>query len=235
MKIRKYQPTLSLKPTQFSVGMKEIECRAAELRKLGSKERRRLVRKTRVPIVVSPWKELYATDRHHYLYACWLAGIRKVRIHIVKDCSKSRASYRAFWRQMRRDRLAYSDDQFGDGPRSPLYLPVDVRGLADDPYRSLAWLVRQEGGYENCDQLFAEYKWANFFRRRRLLEPSGRRGFGPALKRGIHFARSPAARNLPGYIGGTKSPPDISGSGHSKYLDKQRKKGAKDAHIRTKG
>jgi hypothetical protein len=38
--------------------------------------------------------------------------------------------------------------QFGEGPRKPLYLPRDIRGLADDPYRSLAWFVRKAGGFD---------------------------------------------------------------------------------------
>lgn len=204
MKVSKYQPTLSLKPTQFSIGMREIEHKVRQLRKLGPKKLRKLVRKTRVPVVVSPWKELYMTDRHHFVFACWLAGVRKVRVHVAKDRSRSRMSYRAFWRQMTRERLAYTYDQFGDGPRSPLYLPNDIRGLADDPYRSLAWLVRKEGGYENTGEQFAEYKWANLFRRRRLLESKGRRGLGSALKPGLAVARSPAARKLPGYTGNGK-------------------------------
>jgi hypothetical protein len=80
-------------------------------------------------------------------------------------------------------------------------LPNDIRGLADDPYRSLAWLVRKEGGYLNSDEPFAEYKWANLFRRRRLLESKGRRGLVRAVKQSLDLARSPAARRLPGYIG----------------------------------
>jgi len=201
MKVSKYQPPLALRPTQYSVGMKEIEHEARKLRKLESKKLRNVIRKTKVPVVVSPWKELYLTDRHHYVFACSLAGVRKVRIHVVKDHSKSRTSYRKFWTQMRRQRLAYSEDQFGDGPRSPLYLPNDIRGLADDPYRSLAWLVRREGGYRNSDEPFAEYKWANLFRRRRLLESKGRRGLVPAVKPSLDLARSPSAKRLPGYIG----------------------------------
>jgi hypothetical protein len=214
--------------------MKEVEFKVKQLKKLRAKELDKLVRQTHVPIVISPWKELCVTDRHHYLFACWLAGVRKVRIHIVKDRSKSRTTYREFWRQMTRDRLAYTYDQFGDGPRSPLYLPADIRGLADDPYRSLAWLVRKEGGYENSNELFAEYKWANFFRRRRLLEPKGRHDFGPALKRSLSLARSTAARNLPGYIGRTGSLPANTRSGNSKYLSKLLKRGPMLARIRTK-
>jgi hypothetical protein len=201
MKISKYQPPRSLKPTQFSIGMEEIKYRTRKLEKLGSKKLHRLIRKTKVPVIVSPWKELYVTDHHHYIFACSLAGVPKVRIHIIKDCSKSRTSYRAFWRQMARERHAYMQDQFGDGPRSPLYLPNDIRGLADDPYRSLAWLVRKEGGYEDSDEPFAEYKWANLFRRRRLLESHGRHGLHRAVKQSLDLARSPAAKKLPGYIG----------------------------------
>lgn len=39
-------------------------------------------------------------------------------------------------------------DKFGRGPHDPEHLPENVRCLADDPYRSLAWMLRDAGGYE---------------------------------------------------------------------------------------
>ncbi|KAJ9518083.1 hypothetical protein QJQ45_009976 [Haematococcus lacustris] len=44
------------------------------------------------------------------------------------------------------------------------HLPSDVRGLKDDPYRSLAALVRGEGGYEKVWVPFSEFRWANWLR-----------------------------------------------------------------------
>lgn len=204
MKIKTRQPILSLRPTQFSIGLLEVEYKTLELRKMTEEERARCVQKTRIPVVVSPWRDLYIIDHHHHLFACWHADIKEARIEIVEDHADSNMTYRQFWRHMAQRQRAYLYDQFGEGPREPLYLPPDIRGMADDPYRSLAWLVRKEGGYENSDQTFAEFQWANHFRARKLLVSHGREGFHEAVHKGLRLARQPAAQDLPGYKGPKK-------------------------------
>ena len=200
MKVKKYQPTLSLKPTQFALGLLEVEFKVVEMKGMKPGKLDKLVRETPVPVVVSPWKELCITDRHHFLFACWHAGVRRVRVEVVKDYSRSKLTYHGFWKKLAREKRAYLYDQFGEGPRSPLYLPIDIRGMADDPYRSLAWMVRKEGGFENSDLTFAEFHWADFFRAKRLLDSHGRKGFHDAIKKGLRLAHSSKARSLPGYL-----------------------------------
>jgi hypothetical protein len=196
--LKKYQPVLALKPTQFSVGLMEIEYKVAKLHALSAKKRRRLIARTKVPLVISPWGELCVIDRNNYLFTCWHAGITQVRIKVVKDYSHSQLGYVAFWNLMARHHYAYLYDQFGQGPRSPLYLPDDIRGLADDPYRSLAWFVRKEGGFKNTDENFAEFQWANLFREHRLLERKGKKGILQAIRPALKLARSRKAKGLPG-------------------------------------
>ena len=200
MKVSKYQSPLSLKPTQFSIGMMEIEFKVLALRKLSERKLAKYIDKHAVPVVISPWKELCIVDHHHFLFACWHADVRKVLVSVVKDYSRAGLSYHRFWQKMTRLNYAHPYDQFGSGPRSALYLPLDIRGMADDPYRSLAWMIRKEGGYENSDEPFAEFKWAEFFRSKRLLESNGRRGFHDAVRKGLRLARAPSARNLPGHV-----------------------------------
>lgn len=200
MKVKKYQPTLSLKPTQFAVGLLEVEYKVAEMKKLKPKKLKKLVRDTPIPVVISPWKELCIIDHHHFLFACWHAGVIMVRVEVVKDYSRTRLSYHRFWQKMARLNYAYLYDQFGEGPQKALYLPMDVRGMADDPYRSLAWMVRKEGGYENSTKTFAEFQWADLFRKKGLLDSHGRSGFHRAVVRGIRVARSQEARSYPGYL-----------------------------------
>ena len=113
-------------------------------------------------------------------------------------------SYYHFWRFMTKKGYAYLYDQFGEGPRHALYLPDDIRGLADDPYRSLAWMVRKEGGYHNSDENFTEFRWANFFRKKKLLDTQGRRGFHLAIQKGLSLAKKSTAKKLPGFIGPDK-------------------------------
>jgi hypothetical protein len=233
MKVKKYQPTLSLKPTQFAVGLLEVEYKVVEMKKLSRKKLARLVEKTPIPVVVSPWKELCIVDHHHFLFACWHANVQEVRVEVIKDYSKSKSklSYHRFWQMMATKKYSYLYDQFGEGPRSPLYLPMDVRGMADDPYRSLAWMVRKEGAFENTTVTFGEFAWADLFRGRKLLDMHGRRGFHQAVLRGVKLARSPAARNLPGFLQQKSSEKSVKANkkkalANSKYVPKARKKGA---------
>lgn len=36
--------------------------------------------------------------------------------------------------------------------------------MIDDPFRSLAWMVRNNGGYGHVDTDYADFMWANFLR-----------------------------------------------------------------------
>jgi hypothetical protein len=193
------QKVLDLRPTQFAVGMLEVEEKIEIARGYGKKQVRDFIDENSIPVVVGPDGDLYIVDHHHFLAVCYHIGIKKVRIKVVMDLSRRRMSYVQFWRWMFKTRNAYPYCQFGEGPRKAIYLPRDIRGLADDPYRSLAWFVRKAGAFENSDRNFAEFKWANFFRARRLLDRHGLAGMSQALVRAVSLAQSPAAKQLPGF------------------------------------
>lgn len=190
---------LKLKPTQFAVGMLEVDEKIAQVREYSKKELKAYVDEHPVPVVASPEGDLFVVDRHHFLSVCYHLDIKKVNVDIVEDFRGKSMSYGDFWRWMFKSRNAYPYCQFGEGPRPALYLPKDVRGLADDPYRSLAWFVRKAGGFENSDKNFAEFKWANFFREKRLLDERGLRGMKEAMVEAVKLAQSKAAKKLPGY------------------------------------
>jgi hypothetical protein len=80
-----------------------------------------------------------------------------------------------FWRLMRRDGCLWPHDASGKEvawEELPRRLPCSVAELGDDPYRSLAGLVRRAGGYEKSARPFAEFVWANHLRERVPLPPS---------------------------------------------------------------
>jgi hypothetical protein len=197
--MKKRQRVLDLKPTQYAVGMLEVEEKIEIVRGYGKKQRRDFIDENPVPVVISPWGDLYVVDHHHFLAVCYHLNIKKVRVTVIKDLSKRRMSYTSFWKWMLKSRNSYPFCQFGEGPRKALYLPRDIRGVADDPYRSLAWFVRKAGGFENSDRNYAEFKWANFFRSRRLLDRNGLSELPRALPKAVKLAQSPAAKRLPGY------------------------------------
>jgi hypothetical protein len=197
--MKKYQNILALRPTQFSVGLYEIHLKVKEYDEMSKRERREHIEAKPIPVVRAYDKQLYILDHHHHLFVCWQAGVKKVPIEVVHDYSKRKMGFGKFWRTLSKNGCAYLYDQFGNGPRSALYLPDDIRGMADDPYRSVAWLVRQEGAYENSDVPFAEFQWADFFRSKKLLELEGKAGLLAASAKGVRHARSRAAKSLPGF------------------------------------
>jgi len=75
-----------------------------------------------------------------------------------------------FWKTMHEHNWVYLFDHSGGGPQPPETLPAHIKDLQFDPYRSLAWLVCEHHGYIKNDAPFSEFKWANFFRTRILLD-----------------------------------------------------------------
>jgi hypothetical protein len=79
-------------------------------------------------------------------------------------------------------------------------MPRRLTQLEDDPYRSLAGLVRGAGGFAKDQAPFVEFLWADFFRPRvaaRLITKEPRR----ATRDGLRLAKSNEARYLPGWSG----------------------------------
>jgi hypothetical protein len=102
---------------------------------------------------------------------------------------------------MKKKKWTHLYDQFGQGPHDPLYLPEDITGLADDPYRSLAWIVRLEKGYKNTSIPFADFEWANYFREKKLLHCKFERDFRGVTAKAVKLALSSEAKKLPGFVG----------------------------------
>ena len=136
---------------------------------------------------------------HHLARALADENVKKTYCKIVANFSN--LGKRDFWKKMESSSWVYLYDQTGHGPRSYLDLPVTVKGLRDDPYRSLAGAVREADGYKKSNIPFTEFKWANFFRSRITIKGHSDNHFKEAVKEAIKLAKSTQARGLPGYIG----------------------------------
>lgn len=165
-----------LSPTQFAVGKAEIQVRKGRMVKKFNDDPGRLhdyLRVRPVPIVVRRDK-FYLIDHHHLVRALYEALLASrgddicVFVKVLGNASTLEDVY--FWKTMHQQNWMYLFDHTGGGPQPPQSLPAHIKDLEFDPYRSLAWIVRENHGYVKNDAPFSEFKWANFFRTRILLD-----------------------------------------------------------------
>jgi hypothetical protein len=188
---------LELRPTQFAVGMHEVAAKVRKLTKMTHEERHDYLIAHPIPVVSSPEGAHYMIDHHHLARAAWEAGIEDVFIKVQDDLSGH--TEQKFWEKMKSEGWLYLKDQFGHGPHEEEMLPIDLRGLADDPFRSLAWAVRDANGFTKGAVPFCEFRWSEFFRKRMTGNPM-RIGFDKALQEALKLCHDPDAKLLPGYI-----------------------------------
>jgi len=177
---------LKLRPTQFAVGMDEVEFRVKEMSKMTPKKLHDYLHSHKVPVIRGP-DGLYLIDKHHLIRACWELGLNHVPVFVKADLRKDRD----FWNTMATNKWIYVKNQFM-AITCPAYLPRTVRGLGDNPWRSLAWKARINNGFVKDPTPFSEFQWAEFFHDN-LDSPDDIKG---ALK----LCKSPKAKNLPGAI-----------------------------------
>jgi len=120
-----------------------------------------------------------------------------------------------FWAALEADHLVRLADENGKGI-SQAQLPKSLDVTPDDPYRSLAWLVRKQDGFCRStmpQKEFAEFTWADFLRTQPSITAAAVKASAAAvLPEALKLVRSPAAKDVPGYVGdqpaGFKCPPD---------------------------
>jgi hypothetical protein len=179
---------LNLKPTQFAVGMDEVDHRIKEMQAMSASELHKYLIAHKVPVVRGK-DGLYLVDRHHLVRALWEMGHEHVHVIIKADLRKKRN----FWQEMFNKNWVYLVDQFGTNHHWTEQLPRNIKCMADNPWRSLAWKVRLEGGFEKSTEPFAEFRWAEYFRRcHKYLHVHD-------VDTAVMLCQSPMAKRLPGY------------------------------------
>jgi hypothetical protein len=189
----------ALHPTQFALGMKEVEIRAGILHHKTPEELAIYLRKHRIPLVIGPEGVPYLIDGQHMARAVLVAGIKSpLPAEVITNLSS--LSVTDFWDKMKAEHWTYLFDETGKGPLPAANLPASVAAMHDDPYRSLAWLVRGRAGYEKGSDESVDFQWANFFRTRIPFNNTLADNDG-VISNAVALAHSPAAQGLPGYIG----------------------------------
>jgi len=190
-------PILSLRPTQMTVGMREVKEKRRRWREHGKKKQADLLGKHMIPVVYGPDARYYVIDHHHLGRALHDEGVKEVLVTVVGDLRM--VEREAFWGVMDNKRWVFPYDAKGER-RSFRDLPKSVADLKDDPFRSLAGELRRMGGFAKDTTPFSEFLWADFLRRqvsRKAVEAD----FDKALEKAMVAARSKNAIYLPGWCG----------------------------------
>ena len=193
-----HQATIkSLRPTQLTVGMLEVEHKRKKLAAHTPKEQQEFLNAHPMPVVIGPSQQLYITDHHHLARAALEAGVANACFEVDADLSDFQPE--EFWEEMDKNQWVHPLDH--NGIRHVYsHIPCHLDQLVDDVYRSLAGYVRDEGGYDKTPTAFAEFIWADFFRRNVAIEDLTA-DFHKSVQRGVRLARSPIAKRIPGFKG----------------------------------
>jgi hypothetical protein len=192
-------PITELRPTQITVGMREVKAKRARWREEGTKKGAEFLGKHMIPVVLGPKDRHYIVDHHHLARALHEEGVKNVLITVVANLSKLEPS--AFWFVLENRNWMHPFDDKGQR-RSHTEIPKSVSDLVDDPFRSLAGELRRAGGYAKDTTPFSEFLWADFLRRlikRKAVEDN----FSHALEKALQLAKSRDAGYLPGWCGPT--------------------------------
>ena len=121
-------PILSLRPTQMTVGLREVKEKRKRWREHKSeKKRAELLGKHMIPVVLGPDQHNYVVDHHHLARALHDEGVENVLVTVIGDLTMVERD--AFWTVMDHKRWAYPYDAKGERRRFK-DLPKSVTGLA---------------------------------------------------------------------------------------------------------
>jgi hypothetical protein len=190
-------PIASLRPTQITVGYREVAEKRRVWREKSDEKGSRYLGHHMIPVLWGPKERHYVIDHHHLARALFDEGVKDILVNVVADL-----------RALKRDEFWVLADNHGwchpydeEGRRRGFdEIPASVETLRDDPFRSLAGELRRIGGFAKETTPFSEFIWADFLRRR-IKRKAVEDNFGRALERALTLARSEAAGHLPGWCG----------------------------------
>jgi hypothetical protein len=190
-------PITDLRPTQMTVGMREVNEKRDHLREHVAKKIGKFLGGHMIPVVLGPKARHYIVDHHHLALALHREGLEHVLVSVVANLSALQID--AFWIVL--DHHAWVHPYDAKGRRREFEdIPRSITDLADDPFRSLAGELRRAGGFAKDVTPFSEFLWADFLRRR-MKRRQIEKDFTAALDRALMLAKSQDARYLPGWYG----------------------------------
>ena len=186
-----------LRPTQITVGMREVAAKRRAWRERHDKDGGDFLGRHMIPVILGPRNRYYVIDHHHLARALHDEGVKDVAVSVFANLGRLKVD--EFWTFLDNRSWMHPYDAKGER-RHYTDIPKTVTELVDDPFRSLAGELRRAGGFSKDTTPFSEFLWADFLRRRikrKLVE----RDFERALAKGLQLAKSEIAGYLPGWCG----------------------------------
>ncbi len=187
----------ALRPTQMTLGMREVDRKRAAWRERKAHGGEKFLGHHLIPAVLGPGKNYWLIDNHHLARALLDEGVEQVLVSVVAKLSH--LPKKRFFAFMDSHNWLHPYDAQGQRCNWD-ELPRHVGKMPDDPYRSLAGEVRIAGGYAKTETPYSEFLWADFFRDH-LAPHKVSEQFEKSLTRALKLSRGKAAAYLPGFAG----------------------------------
>lgn len=188
-------PVGDLRPTQMTLGLREVDHKRQLWRDASAKQRTKLLREHVLPAVIGPKDRPYIVDHHHFARALVEEDAGPVAIYVLADLSH--LPKRNFWTYLDNRAWCHAYDERGRR-RNLSEIPHRLVQLSDDPFRSLAAALIRAGGCAKSGQPFSEFLWADYLRHR--IDPElVLNDFDAAVRKGLKAAQHEHARSLPGW------------------------------------
>jgi hypothetical protein len=190
-----------LRPTQITVGMREVEAKRKHWRETEKHKKKekgaKFLGTHTIPVILGPKERHYVIDHHHLSLALHKEGVKEVAVTVIANLSLLELD--AFWVVLDNRSWMHPFDDKGHR-RDYQDIPKSLTELVDDPFRSVAGELRRAGGYAKDTTPFSEFLWADFLRRR-IKRKLVHDDFDTAMEKALAFAKSKDANYLPGWCG----------------------------------
>jgi hypothetical protein len=84
---------LDLRPTQITVGMREVKAKRKSWREEGTKKGQDFLGKHLIPVILAPKGRHYVIDHHHLARALHDEGVKDVAVTVISSVQLPQASY----------------------------------------------------------------------------------------------------------------------------------------------
>jgi len=190
-------PITELRPTQITVGMREVKAKREAWRAKHGLKCAEFLGTHTIPVILGPKDRHYVVDHHHLARALHDEGVKNIAVTVIANLTRLDSD--AFWFVLDNRNWMHPFDAEGKR-RGHEDLPKTVVDMVDDPFRALAGELRRIGGFAKDTTPFSEFLWADFLRRR-IGRDTVETGFDAALDQAFKLAKSGDADYLPGWCG----------------------------------